>query len=37
VCDLVLPDPAFIATLTPEVRERYLGDISFSSFCVARK
>jgi hypothetical protein len=37
VCDLVLPDPAFVATLAPEVRERYLGDISFSSFCVVRR
>jgi hypothetical protein len=37
VCDLVLPDPAFIATLDPEVRDRYLGDISFSSFCVVRR
>ena len=37
VCDLVLPDPAFLATLAPEVRERYLGDISFSSFCVVRR
>ena len=37
VCDLVLPDPAFLATLEPEVQERYLGDISFSSFCVVRR
>ena len=37
VCDLVLPDPAFVATLDPTVRERYLGDISFSSFCVVRR
>jgi hypothetical protein len=37
VCDLVLPDPAFIATLAPDVRERYLGDMTFSSFCVVRR
>ncbi len=34
VCDLVLPDPAFLATLPQDVRERYLGDIAFSSYCV---
>lgn len=39
VCDLVLPDAAFLAELdrTPEgraLRERYLADIAFSSYCV---
>ncbi len=34
VCDLVLPDPKFVATLAPDVRERYLADIAFSSYCI---
>jgi hypothetical protein len=37
VCDLILPDPAFLARLDeldPGVRERYLGEIAFSSYCV---
>jgi hypothetical protein len=35
VCDLVLPDPLFLSTLDPEIRNRYLADIAFSSYCVA--
>lgn len=34
VCDLLLPDPAFLATLDEATRERYLADIGFSSYCV---
>jgi len=34
VCDLILLDPAFIASLDPAVRERYLSDVAFSSYCV---
>ncbi len=34
VCDILLPDENFLRTLDPAVRERYLGDIAFSSFCV---
>lgn len=34
VCDLVLPDQQFLATLDPAVRQRYLSDIAFSSYCV---
>jgi hypothetical protein len=34
VCDLVLPDPQFLATLDQTVRERYLADIAYSSYCV---
>lgn len=34
VCDLILLDPAFIASLDPAVRERYLADVAFSSYCV---
>jgi hypothetical protein len=34
VCDLILPDPAFVASLDPAVRQRYLADIAFSSYCV---
>jgi hypothetical protein len=34
VCDLILPDPSFVASLDPAVRERYLADIAFSSYCV---
>ncbi len=34
VCDVLLPDANFVATLDPATRERYLGDIAFSSYCV---
>jgi hypothetical protein len=34
VCDIILPDPAFVASLDPDVRQRYLADIAFSSYCV---
>jgi len=34
VCDLILLDPAFIASLDPAVRDRYLSDVAFSSYCV---
>jgi hypothetical protein len=34
VCDLLLPDPAFLASLDEVTRARYLADTQFSSFCV---
>ncbi len=34
VCDVALPDQQFLATLDPAVRQRYLADIAFSSYCV---
>lgn len=33
VCRQVVLDPAFIATLSAEVRSTYLADIQFSSYC----
>lgn len=36
VCDRVILDETFVAGLDPEVRERYLGQIQFSRYCVAR-
>jgi hypothetical protein len=33
VCRQIVLDPAFIEALPPEVRERYLGDVRFSSYC----
>jgi hypothetical protein len=32
-CRQMVLDPQFIAALTPEVRETYLADVSFSSYC----
>jgi hypothetical protein len=34
VCDLLLLDPAFLATLDDATRQRYLADVAFSSYCV---
>lgn len=34
VCDKVVLDEAFIASLPEDVKQRYLGDINVSSFCV---
>ncbi|MFO0581613.1 MAG: adventurous gliding motility lipoprotein CglC [Anaeromyxobacter sp.] len=34
VCDLLLLDPAFVATLDDATRQRYLSDVAFSSYCV---
>ena len=34
VCDQVVLDPAFIASLDELTRQRYLGDIRFTSYCV---
>jgi hypothetical protein len=34
VCDQIVLDPAFLATLDPATKQRYLGEISFSSYCV---
>jgi hypothetical protein len=39
VCRQLLLDPAFLKeldTLDPKLRQQYLGDIQFSSYCVAR-
>ncbi len=33
VCRQVVLDPNFLASLPPDVRQRYLGDIQSSSFC----
>jgi hypothetical protein len=30
-------DPAFIASLDPVVRERYLADVQFSSYCAVAR
>lgn len=32
-CRQMVLDPAFIAALSPEVREKYLADVSYSSYC----
>jgi hypothetical protein len=32
-CRQMVLDPQFIAALTPAVREKYLADVSFSSYC----
>jgi hypothetical protein len=32
-CRQMVLDPAFIASLDPAVREKYLADIQFSSYC----
>ena len=34
VCDQIVLDPAFIATLDQTTKDRYLGQIRFSSYCV---
>jgi hypothetical protein len=34
ICDKVVLDEAFIATLPADVRTRYLGDVATSSYCV---
>jgi hypothetical protein len=36
-CDLLLLDPAYIAQLDPAVRQRYLADVAFSSYCVTAR
>lgn len=36
VCDRVVLDETFVRSLDPEVRERYLGQIQFSRYCVSR-
>ena len=33
VCRQVVLDPDFLASLPPDVRQKYLGDIQFSSYC----
>lgn len=35
VCDQVVLDPTFIATLDAQTAERYLGEIRTSNYCVA--
>jgi hypothetical protein len=32
-CRQMVLDPAFLASLSPETRQKYLGDIQFSSYC----
>ncbi|BDG04927.1 adventurous gliding motility lipoprotein CglC [Anaeromyxobacter oryzae] len=34
VCDQIVLDPAFLATLDETTKQRYLGEIRFSSYCV---
>jgi hypothetical protein len=34
VCNQIVLDPAFIATLDQPTKDRYLGQIRFSSYCV---
>ncbi len=34
VCDQVILDPAFLATLDEITKQRYLGDIRLNSYCV---
>ncbi|HTN52762.1 MAG TPA: adventurous gliding motility lipoprotein CglC [Anaeromyxobacter sp.] len=34
VCAQLVLDPAFLATLDPATRDRYLGDVAFSSYCI---
>jgi hypothetical protein len=36
-CRSVVLDPEFIASLPVEVREKYLGDVQFSSYCAIPK
>jgi hypothetical protein len=35
VCQQILLDPAYLATLSPTVRQTYLADVAYSSYCVA--
>lgn len=35
VCQQILLDPAYLGTLSPTVRQTYLADVAFSSYCVA--
>lgn len=35
-CRMIVLDPAYIAGLDPLTRERYLGDVQYSSYCGAR-
>ncbi len=37
VCDQVILDPVFIASLDPQTAERYLGETRFTSYCVVRR
>jgi hypothetical protein len=34
VCNQLVLDPAFIATLDEETKERFLADVRFTSYCV---
>ena len=34
VCDLLLLDPQYLASLDDATRQRYLADVAFSSYCV---
>lgn len=36
-CDQVVLDPVFIASLDEETRQRYLGEIRFTSYCVVAR
>ena len=36
-CRQLVLDPAFLASLTPETRQKYLGDIQFSSYCIVAR
>jgi hypothetical protein len=33
VCRAVVLDPEFMASLPPDVRDKYLGDVRFSDYC----
>ena len=33
VCRQMVLDPLFIAQLSPELQQKYLGDVKFSSYC----
>jgi hypothetical protein len=33
ICRQIVLDPDFIKALSPEVRQKYLGDITFSNYC----
>ncbi len=37
ICESVVLDSAFIAQLDPATRERYLGEVQYSSYCHAAK
>lgn len=34
VCDQIVLDPAFLAALDESTKQRYLGEVRFSSYCV---